>query len=211
MTSFRPKSAAFGESVVVPSSRSRRALATHIASSCRIILLGLAALSGQAAFADSINAQAVYGQVGSGEHRTRSVAAGVDESFRTREATADSHWDVIGEAEASEWYVSQNQGRKAFTQVGVTPVGRYTFGSGGPKGLFVELGVGLNWIVPHYRTHDHRFSTAFNFGDHGGVGVRFGDVGQHEVSLRFEHFSNAGIKNPNPGIDFGHDRYAWHF
>ncbi len=161
--------------------------------------------------AESPNDLAVFGQVGSGDHRTRSVTAGFANSFRSKEAVAASPWDLLGVFEVGEWYVSQNEGRKAFTQIGFTPVVRYTFGGSGTKGVFVELGVGLNWIAPHYRSGQHQFSTAFNFGDHAGVGWRFGEGGAHEVSLRFQHFSNAGIKDPNPGIDFGQVRYAFHF
>lgn len=155
----------------------------------------------------------IYGQVGSGDYRTRSATVGFTQSLRSADAVANSPWDFIGQFEVGEWYVQRQADgqRKFFTQIGFTPVLRYTFGGGGVKGVFVEIGVGVNWITPHFQAGDERFSTAFNFGDHLGVGGRFGAKGEHEVSLRFQHFSNAGIKNPNPGIDFAQVRYAWHF
>ena len=43
------------------------------------------------------------------------------------------------------------------------------------------------------------FSTRFQFGDHLGVGVR---RGQYDIGLRLQHLSNAGLRNPNPGVNF---------
>ena len=42
-----------------------------------------------------------------------------------------------------------------------------------------------------------RFSTEFNFGDHIGLGRKFGADG--EIELRAEHDANGGYRNPNPG------------
>jgi hypothetical protein len=55
------------------------------------------------------------------------------------------------------------------------------------------------------RTREKRFSTAFNFGDHIGIGYR---TGRGEWSLRLQHFSNAGIDTPNPGEDFVQLRWS---
>lgn len=34
------------------------------------------------------------------------------------------------------------------------------------------------------------------------VGAQFGNRQQYQAGLRFQHVSNAGIKDPNPGINF---------
>ena len=92
------------------------------------------------------------------------------------------------------------------TQLGVTPVLRlYPKALG--RGLFAEVGIGVNLLAPVYRSDDKRFSTVFNFGDHLAVGKRF--AGGGELSLRIQHFSNAGIRRPNPGENFVQVRYAW--
>jgi hypothetical protein len=93
------------------------------------------------------------------------------------------------------------------TQLGVTPVLRYRF-DGGDSPWFGEAGIGVNVLAPVFRDGDRRFSTAFNFGDHVALGRSFGAGGAQEVSLRLQHFSNAGIKHPNPGINFVQIRYA---
>ena len=106
----------------------------------------------------------------------------------------------VGEDGASDWV----------TQWGVTPVLRLHPLSGGGR-WFVEIGIGANLLVPVYSTSSKRFSTTFNFGDHLAVGRQFGERGRHELALRFQHFSNAGIKSPNPGEDFLQLRYIRRF
>ena len=86
------------------------------------------------------------------------------------------------------------------TQVGFTPAFRF-WPRSAAHGWFFEGGIGANWLTPLYRTRDKRFSTAFNFGDHLAVGHRSALLGW-EWSLRVQHFSNAGIREPNPGENF---------
>jgi hypothetical protein len=75
----------------------------------------------------------------------------------------------------------------------------------------MEGGVGITFTTTLYETERKRFSTSFNFGDHIAVGRNFGERREHEISLRIEHFSNAGIKHPNPGENFLQIRYSYRF
>ena len=52
---------------------------------------------------------------------------------------------------------------------------------------------------------------AADFGDHIALGLRLGARQEHELQLRVEHFSNAGLRKPNPGENFGQVRYVWRF
>lgn len=85
-------------------------------------------------------------------------------------------------------------------QLGVTPILGYSVD--GPRGWFVEAGIGANLITPLYRANSKGFSTAFNFGDHLGFGWRSGGARAWRWSLRDQHFSNAKVKVPNPGENF---------
>jgi hypothetical protein len=119
--------------------------------------------------------------------------------------------DTSGYVEASfgRWVADVSDGSRSsawVTQVGITPVLRWhPFDS---ARWFTEAGIGLNVLAPLYRSTDKRFSTAFNFGDHVGIGVKFGPQFGQELSLRLQHFSNAGIKDPNPGENFLQLRYT---
>ena len=118
------------------------------------------------------------------------------------------YWEVsIGRWNSD---VEDNGGSAWVTQFGVTPVLRLYPHSWGGR-WFVEGGIGANVLQPIYRSAGKRFSTAFNFGDHLAIGRRFGIDGRHELALRFQHFSNAGIKEPNPGENFLQLRYSWEF
>ena len=75
----------------------------------------------------------------------------------------------------------------------------------------LAAGVGLTATSSVYQTRQKHFSTSFNFGTHLAIGRSFGERREHEVSLRIEHFSNAGIKHPNPGENFVQLRYARRF
>lgn len=93
------------------------------------------------------------------------------------------------------------------TQFGLTPVLRWQ----GDNRWFGEAGIGANAITPVFRAGPRRFSTVFEFGDHLGVGRTFGAANDQEVALRFQHYSNAGISHPNPGINLVELRYAHAF
>lgn len=93
-----------------------------------------------------------------------------------------------------------------FAQAGVTPVLRLW--SSDRQRWFVEGGIGVNVITPRFVTRDRRFSTAFNFGDHLGLGWRSAAPERWEMTLRYEHFSNGSIKRPNPGDEFVQLRFG---
>jgi hypothetical protein len=82
-----------------------------------------------------------------------------------------------------------------------------------PNGLvgpFIEAAVGFH-LLSHTSIGDRRMSTAFQFGNHIGVGYRFGAKAHYELGYRFQHLSNASIKRPNPGINFHQIRLQYHF
>jgi hypothetical protein len=97
-----------------------------------------------------------------------------------------------------------------FTQVGATPVLRL-FPLAGDGRWFTEIGIGANYIAPLYLTDRKHFSTKFNFGDHAAVGRILDNEQRSSVSLRYQHFSNAGIDSPNPGENFTQLRFSYQF
>lgn len=118
------------------------------------------------------------------------------------------YWD----ASVGRWHSNEDARSDAFwvTQAGLTPTLRWQPGSW-PEGLLLEAGVGVNAMVPIYRSGDKRFSTAFNFGDHLALVRQFGPRRRHELALRWQHYSNAGIRQPNPGENFVQLRYTQRF
>jgi hypothetical protein len=150
----------------------------------------------------------VFAQIGGAED-ARMAVVGVTWGIPALRGFALDNASGYFEASVGRWTSDLDDGARSsawVTQLGLTPVLRWhPFAS---SQWFTEAGIGVNLLAPIYRSHDKRFSTVFNFGDHVGVGVQFGEERRHELSLRFQHFSNAGIKDPNPGENFLELRYA---
>jgi len=77
------------------------------------------------------------------------------------------------------------------------PVFVYEFGSGNVK-PFVEAGIGVA-VFSGTSAGDQEFGSAFNFEDRIGAGLKIGET--QKVGIRATHYSNAGIKQPNEGIE----------
>ena len=159
-------------------------------------------------FASSLKPAASFAQFGASDEVTTGTAGIV----WNLPWTPGPSWNVYVEASLSRWQSrgGQPSDHGVLTQVALVPVLRWRPGEG-QSPWYVEGGIGATVTSSVYRSTDTRFSTAFNFGDHVGVGYSFGAARKNEIALRAEHFSNAGIKHPNPGKNFLELRYVRHF
>jgi lipid A 3-O-deacylase len=116
------------------------------------------------------------------------------------------YWDVS----VGHWR-SNAEGGRGIWDLGLTPVFRYRPKSTVGVQPYVEGAIGVH-LISHIRIDNERdLSTAFLFGDHLGFGVVFGEGGRFELGYRFQHLSNADIKEPNPGINFQQIRFTYLF
>lgn len=116
-------------------------------------------------------------------------------------------WDLF----ASHWRApSLKSGDRDYVQFGGIATLRYRF-DGGDSPWFAEAGLGGTVMNHLYRTPEREFSTTFQFTEVLGLGRSFGTRGEHELSVRLQHFSNASIKDPNPGANFARLRYLYRF
>jgi len=95
---------------------------------------------------------------------------------------------------------------KNIAVLGFTPVFRYQ--SDSKLGLYGEIGVGVNLLSTLYKNEDKVLSTAFQFGDHIGVGYT---TAKWDFGLKFQHYSNASIKSPNAGANWIVAKAAYRF
>lgn len=154
---------------------------------------------------------AVFTQFGAAEAAQMAVV-GLTWDWSWRRPLLGGQLGGYWELSAGRWNAdSAPRGAGWFTQMGITPVLQWS--TGAQQRWFVELGIGANVLLPIYENDGERkrFSTTFNFGDHLAVGRRFGREGGHALSLRFQHFSNASIRKPNPGENFLQLRYSVRF
>lgn len=127
--------------------------------------------------------------------------------LQTSGAYLGGYWDLTG-AQFHENRYQNVVGRTAnLYDVGITPV--FRFQNSSKLGFYGEAGIGAHVFSQLYDNNKRRFSTAFEFGDHVGVGYVFTD--KIEVGVKLQHFSNGGIKHPNSGANFAVAKVAYRF
>jgi len=68
---------------------------------------------------------------------------------------------------------------------------------------YIEAGIGIA-AFSSTELEDNDLGSSFQFEDRLGMGVRFAD---QEIGVRALHYSNAGIKDPNDGVE----SYSLHY
>ena len=123
---------------------------------------------------------------------------------------SDWHLGGLWEASIGQWHDGDTRAGQNdnITDIGFTPVFRIQPNS--LIGPYLEAGIGVH-LLSSSQIGDKRMSTMFQFGDHVGIGYRFGAKSAFDVGYRFQHHSNASIKRPNPGINFHQVRLQYHF
>jgi lipid A 3-O-deacylase len=111
--------------------------------------------------------------------------------FKSSTGHMTGYWDA-----GYTYWAAGDKGSSA-SSVSFAPVLVYEF-SGDTVTPYVEAGIG---IAGFSSTHagEQDLGSSFNFEDRIGFGLKFGE-GQ-KLGLRAIHYSNAGIKEPNDGIE----------
>jgi lipid A 3-O-deacylase len=173
-------------------------------------LTAAAVLGSTSTMANVLEPSAVFAQAGVGDQSTQAYLVGASWDLPWQWSVGIGYLSAYFEGAFGRWTVQNDAAHASAwpTQIDATPVLR--FHPVAPLNRwFAEIGVGANYIVPVFHSGPKRFSTEFNFGDHAAIGRQLGSQGRQELSLRIEHFSNAGIDHPNPGENFVQLRYAY--
>jgi lipid A 3-O-deacylase len=82
-----------------------------------------------------------------------------------------------------------------------SPVFTYVF-AGPAKFIspYFEGGIGVSWLSDKMIS-GRDLSTYFQFEDRIGIGLKIGRQLRHDLNVKYVHYSNASIKQPNDGID----------
>lgn len=120
------------------------------------------------------------------------------------------HLSGYWETNAALWRLNAYENvagrKKNLVVLGFTPVFRYQNDS--KLGVYGEIGIGANLFSSLYKNEDKELATAFQFGDHIAVGYM---TKKWDVSLKFQHYSNASIKRPNAGANWLVFKTAYRF
>jgi len=164
------------------------------AAACAVAALALTGMS--ATLAQGLYAAPSIGlRLGAGEHYQRAEIAWESPSLWTyRFEGGGSQLDLVGELGAAYWHASGSRAPGNAWQLSATPLLRWTWADR----YYLEAGIGAT-VFSHASFADKNLSTAFQFGDHIGMGMFL--TSNSRLGLRFSHYSNAGIKRPNPGLN----------
>lgn len=157
---------------------------------CALALLATASLGG----AGALQAADVTAAIGQSGDSTMVYRLGAQWDwqrswFQTDVGRLTGYWDLgytywDGDETASNHSLS------------FSPVFVYEF-AGQSVRPYIEAGIGVA-AFSSTELEDNRLGSSFQFEDRIGVGLRFS--GQ-EIGLRAVHYSNAGLKNPNDGVE----------
>lgn len=131
----------------------------------------------------------------------------------------DRAWPMRGSARiAGYWDMSlshwKNRSKlktnKEVFDIGLTPTLRLEGTESASLSPYAEIGAGLHLLSHSSVSTLRRFGTSLQFSEHLGVGFRFGSRQQFDLSYRFEHISNGGLRPPNKGINYNLIRFGFH-
>jgi hypothetical protein len=132
-------------------------------------------------------------ELGRGDDRTSVLRLALQDEWR-KGSPAGPEWRLAGYWELSAAIWDNHDASSA--DLGLTPVFRIE-----RESLYLEGAIGFHLVSRHISAA-RVFSTALQFGDHLGAGLRFGEGGCYDLGIRVQHMSNGGIRKPNPGINF---------
>ncbi|MDB5803011.1 MAG: acyloxyacyl hydrolase [Betaproteobacteria bacterium] len=157
-----------------------------------MLFTGFAALPAQAQTAPRAFVEAEAGR-GNGVN-VFGIAGGLASGWNAR--TGPVAWGLNWQGHVQYWRAQHGGGQRDLTLVGGMPILR-----GGVGPFFVDVGIGAD-LLSRTQIGTRNLSTAFQFNELIGAGAAFGERHQYEVAARVQHVSNAGIKEPNPGVTF---------
>jgi len=164
-----------------------------------ISLAAIAAVSlGQVAAVHALDLTAAVGRTGESTTTYR-LGAQFDFNrswFQSSVGRLTGYWD----AGYTYWEGDKTSSNHS---ISLAPVFVYEFAGESVK-PYVELGIGIA-AFENTEVEDNDLGSSFQFEDRIGAGLRF--AGGHELGLRAIHYSNAGIKSPNDGIE----SYSLHY
>lgn len=98
-------------------------------------------------------------------------------------------------------------------ETGYTPVFRWRMPlpNRARQSFYLEAAIGLRFISHSHTSVRRYLSSNTHFSDLAGLGWQWCKRDCQQLGLRIQHLSNAGIKRPNPGINFIQVKYSRHF
>lgn len=153
----------------------------------------------------------ISAEIGEGDHATiykldAEKAMNDDYSFLIQH-NLHPYWEFsIADIENRRYQNMPGQSQSV-TDIGVTPVLRWQKNQ--RHGIGGEIGVGVNYFSQMYNNAGQVSGSRFQFGNHIGLSYKWSK--NIEISLKLQHYTNAGIRAPRSAINFGMIKVAYTF
>lgn len=130
----------------------------------------------------------------------------------------DRSWNRLGywEFAVGGWHWEDERtpprgSKDGLLEIAATPIFRFERLPAAASGArpFVEAGIGVH-LISEKLVSSRDMSSNLHFGSLLGAGWYFGRQDRFELALRIQHLSNAGLKKPNPGINFAVLLFGFH-
>jgi len=109
---------------------------------------------------------------------------------------ANTH--IYLESSINIWQYGSKKRHQTNFVFALSPVLQYPVGYIKNVPLFIEAGIGFS-LINDTSFAGKNVSTHYQFEDRLGIVAKASDF---SIGLRYLHYSNAGFKRPNPGLDF---------
>ncbi|MDU0353982.1 acyloxyacyl hydrolase [Paraglaciecola aquimarina] len=133
--------------------------------------------------------------------------------FTTRISTFDwlGDLDVYWEVSVNFWEYGPHSKHDTNYAIAISPVFTKQFDTlYGKYPLKWEFGIGVS-LVDDTRFAGKDIGSHYQFEDRLGLVLDFGDNLNKSLAVRYMHYSNGGLNDHNPGLDFLNMSYAYHF
>jgi hypothetical protein len=169
-----------------------------------MLLAAIAITAGANAAADGFRAPTGLGvTVASGDQTTLYGLSTYWDSVCTCAPLAERGLDVRIYAQVAYWRGTERPSdHQSLWEGSVTPALRWMGPAVGAATLFTDLGLGVSLISQTRINRERQFATTFQFNEHFGVGLAFGEKRRYEVAAYVRHVSNGSIKQQNDGETF---------
>jgi hypothetical protein len=111
------------------------------------------------------------------------------------------HAELYFETSLNFWEYGAENNRDTNFVFAISPVILYPLTNNLSYDLFVEFGIGFS-LLTEREFAGKDVGSHYQFEDRLGIVWRYGKKRQHQVAVRYFHYSNAGLSHPNPGLDF---------
>ncbi|TMO90310.1 acyloxyacyl hydrolase [Pseudoalteromonas ruthenica] len=109
-----------------------------------------------------------------------------------------SQFDVYFETSINFWRYGKDNQHDQNVVVALSPVFQYPMTTFKGRPLVLEFGIGVS-LLDDTQFAGKNVSTHYQFEDRVGVVYKMENA---DIGVRYMHYSNAGFKSPNPGLDF---------